>query len=186
MFNTLFQSVFNSHTFRSEASKSIGTMSFSLSEILSGKSLCSFLILKPNFNINCVESKNDDAVRIEIATIDAPNSISVTISPPPLPNQLFVMVPLSIDIPVDDPTKPKIRLHTPSAAKSYRWNPKVFDEEKMSETLQQTNDIPSFISWLYKRMINTDSYLIDRGYKRSRTDNDFDDNNKSMKMEIDE
>lgn len=168
MFNTLFQSVFNSDTFKKEASTIPNTVSFSLSDILS-------------------ESKKDDAVRIEIATIDAPYFISVTISPPALPNQPFVMIPLSIEIPMENPTKPVIRLHSSSAAKSHRWNPKVFDEAKMSEAIQQMHDIPSFISWLYKRMVDTDSYLIERGgYKRSRTENEIDENNKSMKMEIDD
>jgi hypothetical protein len=101
------------------------------------------------------------------------------------------MVPLSIDIPVDSPTKPVIRLHSPSAAKSHRWNPKVFEEESMSDILQQTHDISSLIGWLYKRMIGADSYLVEHGSKRSRNNmenDDSDDNNntKSMKMEIDE
>lgn len=138
------------------------------------------------------ESKNDDCVRVEIETIDAPNSIHITLSPPALPNQLFVMVPLSIDIPVDDPTKPIIRLHPPCSAKTHCWNPRVFDEDKMTEILQDTHDISAFIRWFYKRMANTDAYLIERGSKRSHTyrdDDDDDDDNrntKSMKMEIDE
>jgi hypothetical protein len=105
------------------------------------------------------------------------------------------MIPLSIDIPVDNPTKLKIRLHAapPSHGKShYRWNTQVFDEEKMSELLQQTHDIPSFITWLHKKMMMTDTYLVERGLtsKRSRMNiddqDDFSTYNKSMKMEIDE
>lgn len=97
------------------------------------------------------------------------------------------MIPLSIDIPMENPTKPVVHLHSSNAAKSQRWNSKVFDEAKMSEAIQQMHDIPSFISWLYKRMIDADSYLIERGgYKRSRTENEIDENNKSMKMEIDD
>ena len=167
MFNTLFQSVFKAETFRENTSTLPSSVSFSLSDILA-------------------ESSQDETVRIEITTLDAPNSISVTISPPPSPNQMFVMIPLSIDIPVDNPTRPKIRLHSPSATKSHRWNPKVFDEEKMAEQLLQTHDIPSFMTWLYKRMQNTDNYLMERSNKRSRHYEQEDTNHKSTKMEVDE
>lgn len=98
------------------------------------------------------------------------------------------MVSLSIDIPVDDPTKPIARLHPPSSAKTHCWNPRVFDEDKMTEILQDTHDISAFISWLYERMTKTDAYLIERGRKRSHTNYDEEDirNIKTMKMETDE
>lgn len=103
------------------------------------------------------------------------------------------MIPLSIDIPVDNPIKPIIHLHSPpttsaSSSKSYRWNTQVFDEEKMSDMLEQTHHVPLFINWLYKRMTsNGEPYLIEHGSKRSHTldHDDFEDNSKSMKMDID-
>lgn len=95
------------------------------------------------------------------------------------------MVSLSIDIPVDDPTKPLIRLHPPSSAKTHCWNPRVFDEEKMTEIVQDTHDICTFISWLYKRMAKSDAYLIERRKRSYAHYDDNDENRKLMKMEID-
>ncbi|KAG2207159.1 hypothetical protein INT47_012212 [Mucor saturninus] len=166
MFNTLFKSVFNTDNFRKEASQFIRPISLSLSDILS-------------------EGKNDDRGVVEIATIDAPNSIHMTLSPPALPNQLFIMVSISIDIPVDDPTKPVIRLHPPSSAKTHCWNPRVFDEEKMTEMVQDTHDICAFIRWLYERMAKTDAYMIERRKRSYAAYDDNDDHRKSMKMETD-
>lgn len=186
MFNILFKSVFNIKTFIKEEAKSVKSISLSLSDILSGT--LKYYFYHINITNTITESKNDDGITIEITTIDAPNSIHITLSPPALPNQLFVMVSLSIEIPVDDPNKPTIRLHAPCSPKLYCWNPRVFDEDKMTEILQDTHDISAFIKWLYKKMANTDAYLIDRNSKRSFVHQDMDDNRniKYMKMETDE
>lgn len=129
-------------------------------------------------------------MKLEITTVDAPNTIFITLSPPPLPKQLFVMVPISIDIPLENPTKPTVRLHAPSHAKSQRWNPAIFDEAKMTEQMQSAHSIPEFIRKLYKDMANADAYLIDRTQlKRRFSEDDFsstmEDNHKLMKMELD-
>lgn len=129
-------------------------------------------------------------MKLEITTVDAPNTIFITLSPPPLPNQLFVMVSISIDIPLDNPTKPAVRLHAPSHAKSQRWNPAIFDEARMTEQMRSTHSIPEFIRQLYKDMADADTYLIDRTQlKRRLSEDDFsstmDDSNKLMKMELD-
>lgn len=103
-----------------------------------------------------------------------------------------MIVPLSIEIPVDDPTRPKIRLHKPCSSNAHTWNPRVFDEGIMSEILQDTHNISDVFRWLYKRMMGTEAYLIHRNAKRSRQnmDDNYDDLNdykniKNMKMEID-
>lgn len=100
------------------------------------------------------------------------------------------MVPLSIDIPLENPTKPIVRLHAPSNSKTQRWNPALFDEATMTEQIQSTYSIPEFIRQLYKGMSNADTYLIDRTQiKRRFSEDDFsssiDDSNKIMKMELD-
>ncbi|GAN00585.1 hypothetical protein MAM1_0001c00007 [Mucor ambiguus] len=154
MFNTLFKSIFNANTYKTQQIST--TVAFSLQDILA----------------------------------DAPNAIFITLSPPPLPNQQFVMVSISIDIPLDNPAKPTVRLHAPSHAKSQRWNPAIFDEAKMTEQMQSTHSIPEFIRQLYKDMANADTYLINRTQpKRRLSEDDFssmlDDSNKLMKMELD-
>lgn len=100
------------------------------------------------------------------------------------------MVSISIDIPLDNPTKPAVRLHAPSHAKSQRWNPAIFDEARMTEQMRSTHSIPEFIRQLYKDMADADTYLIDRTQlKRRLSEDDFsstmDDSNKLMKMELD-
>ncbi|CAO3631407.1 unnamed protein product [Mucor fragilis] len=169
MFNTLFKSIFNVNTYKTQQTNT--SVAFSLQDILA-------------------ESEKDKTMKLEVTTVDAPNTIFITLSPPPLPNQLFVMVSISIDIPLDSPTKPTVRLHAPSHAKSQRWNPAVFDEAKMTEHMQSTHSIPEFIRQLYRDMANADTYLIDRTQlKRRLSEDDFsstlDDSNKLMKMELD-
>ncbi|CEP12406.1 hypothetical protein [Parasitella parasitica] len=169
MFNTLFQSIFNVNTYKTDQTKD--ALSFSLEDILA-------------------ESETDKTLKLEVTTIDAPNAIFITLSPPPLPNQFFVMVSISIDIPLETPTKPIVHLHAPSNAKSQRWNPAIFDEAAMTEQIQSTYSIPEFIRQLYKNMSTADTYLVDRiQAKRRFSEEDFssamDDSNKVMKMELD-
>lgn len=100
------------------------------------------------------------------------------------------MVPISIDIPLENPTKPIVRLHAPSSSKTQRWNPALFDEATMTKQIQSTYSIPEFIRQLYKNMSKADTYLIDRTQiKRRFSEDDFsssiDDSNKIMKMELD-
>jgi hypothetical protein len=134
----------------------------------------------------CLESQKDDSSRIEITTIDAPNSLYITLSPAPLPNQATIMIPLSIDIPVDQPTKPNVRLHAPSLTHQ-RWNPQVFDETKMTDQLQNTHDVPAFIHWLSQKMRSADACLIDRNKRAFPEEDDFSATEiKQMKMELDE
>ncbi|KAI8641571.1 mediator of RNA polymerase II transcription subunit 1-domain-containing protein, partial [Parasitella parasitica] len=169
LFNTLFKSIFNINTYRPQQTKE--ALSFSLEDILA-------------------ESEKDKTLKVEITTIDAPNAIFITLPAPPLPNQLFIMVSISIDIPLETPTKPIVRLHAPSNAKSQRWNPSIFDEAAMTEQIQTLYSIPELIRQLYKCMSNADTYLIDRSIgKRRFSEDDFsssiDDSNKIMKMELD-
>jgi hypothetical protein len=109
------------------------------------------------------------------------------LAPPSLDQLTFVIVPLSIEIPFDNPTKPTIRLDSPHASKTHSWDPTIFDEDKMTHVIQMGYDVPLLIRWLYKRMCASDTYLIERSHKRVRSDewsnmNDF----KMMKMDIDE
>lgn len=99
------------------------------------------------------------------------------------------MIPLSIDIPVDQPTKPTVRLHAPSLTHQ-RWNPQVFDESKMTEEIRNTHDIPQFIHWLSGKMRTTDTYLINRNNKRTYPEEEEDSfsattDAKHVKMELD-
>ncbi|GAA5794946.1 hypothetical protein HPULCUR_000296 [Helicostylum pulchrum] len=137
------------------------------------------------------KSQNDRILRVEVATVDAPDSINIALTPPPLPNQAFIIVPLSIEIPVDNPTRPVIRLHAPCSSKTHTWNPRVFDQDQMTDILQDTHNIANVFSWLYKKMVDTETYLIERGSKRARIEDNFDElndfnNTKYTKMEIDE
>lgn len=192
MFNTLFKSIFNAETFKKEFSKSSKSISFSLSDILAGKRKKKGGGGNNNIKlIRLLESQSDRILRVQVATIDAPNSINIALTPPPLRNQAFIIVSLSIEIPVDNPTRPVIRLHAPCSSKTHTWNPSVFDQDKMTDILQDRHNIADVFSWLYKKMIDTETYLIERGPKRSRIEDSFDElndfnNTKYTKMEIDE
>lgn len=104
------------------------------------------------------------------------------------------MVSISIDIPLENPTKPIVRLHAPSNSKTKRWNPVIFDETAMTEQIQSNYNVPEFIRQLYKGMLNADAYLIDRTQIKRRLSeqeeeegfsSSVDDSNKIMKMELD-
>ncbi|RCH86715.1 hypothetical protein CU098_004121 [Rhizopus stolonifer] len=163
MFNTLFTSIFHSTTVNKESVAQEKPMMLSLKDILSA-------------------SQHDNTLRLEIITVDAPHSMHITLSPPPLPDQPLVMVPLSIDIPADCPTKPIVRLNTPSTPYAQKWNPRLFDQDQMSAELQQTHSIPQWIHWLYNKMTTADSYPM----KRSHDFNEDSYPSKAIKMEIDE
>jgi hypothetical protein len=144
------------------------------------------LIIKAHLSYFALESQQDDSLRIETTTIDAPNSLYITLSPASLPNQAFVMIPLSIDIPVDQPTKPTVRLHAPSLTHQ-RWNPHVFNEAKMTDQLQSSHNVPAFIHWLSEKMRSADAYLIDRNKRPyPEEEDDFSATGaKKIKMELD-
>lgn len=162
MFNTLFKSVFNESTFNFD--QPTKPISLSLQDILAA-------------------SDSDDSLTIEITCIDAPNSIHIALCPPPQNDQKFVMVPFSIDIPADNPTKPTVRLHA-STTTSQRWNPQIFNAELMSEEIQTTFHIPTLIQSLYSKMSSGENYLVSVK-RRYSEENDFSAPEKLVKMELD-
>ncbi|KAG1057383.1 hypothetical protein G6F43_000788 [Rhizopus delemar] len=118
------------------------------------------------------ENEKDNYLILEVATMDAPYSIHMTLAPPQ--GSSFVMVPLSIDIPTDDPTKPIVRLHS---SPIHKWNMNVFNQDLMTKELQSHYNVPLFIRWLFDRM-SQESFI-----KRERMDIDDDLFKKSIKTE---
>ncbi|CEG66098.1 hypothetical protein RMATCC62417_02741 [Rhizopus microsporus] len=141
MFNILFKSIFNTTQIINNFMDN--TVSFSLKGILA-------------------ESEKEDNLIVEVATVDAPYSIHITLSPPPASS--FIMVSLSIDIPANDPTKPIVRLQS---SPIHKWNTNVFKQDLMSKELQSTYNLPAFIRWLSNRM-SQDSFI-----KRERQEDDM-------------
>ncbi|RCH88753.1 hypothetical protein CU097_004074, partial [Rhizopus azygosporus] len=141
MFNILFKSIFN--TTQIIKNSMDNTVSFSLKGILA-------------------ESEKEDNLIVEVATVDAPYSIHITLSPPSASS--FIMVSLSIDIPANDPTKPIVRLQS---SPIHKWNTNVFKQDLMSKELQSTYNLPAFIRWLSNRM-GQDSFI-----KRERQEDDM-------------
>lgn len=113
-------------------------------------------------HLSCIESEKEDNLIVEVATVDAPYSIHITLSPPPASS--FIMVPLSIDIPANDPTKPIVRLQS---SPIHKWNTNVFKQDLMSKELQSTYNLPAFIRWISNRM-SQDSFI-----KRERQEDDM-------------
>ncbi|KAF7731884.1 hypothetical protein EC973_007715 [Apophysomyces ossiformis] len=148
MSNTLFQSIFNSSYFKPQE-KDLPKV-LSLDDILA-------------------ESQVDDKIRIEVNVADVPQSLHITLSPPPLPTQPLMLISLSIDIPADTPSQPTIRLHPPyslDSSEDVSWNPQIFDEEEMTRTLQASYHVPSVVKGLWKKIEQHErQYLL--GHARS-------------------
>ncbi|KAI7885606.1 hypothetical protein K492DRAFT_141418 [Lichtheimia hyalospora FSU 10163] len=136
MFNTLFRSVFHDKAVESNREKK---HILSLDEILQ-------------------ESKSDDKLHIEVASIDAPSIIHLTISLPPSPqSKHLVLLSLSIEIPKSTPARPVIRLYPPSTSEHERvhqlaWNSDIFDQDKMTRVIQTGYSIPLLVRWLWNRI----------------------------------
>lgn len=109
-----------------------------------------------------IESEKEENLIVEVTTVDAPYSIHITLSPSSASS--FIMVPLSIDIPANDPTKPIVRLQS---SPIHKWNTNVFKQDLMSKELQSTYNLPAFIRWLSNRM-SQDSFI-----KRERQEDDM-------------
>ncbi|KAL4210481.1 mediator of RNA polymerase II transcription subunit 1-domain-containing protein [Rhizopus microsporus] len=141
MFNILFKSIFSTTQIIKDSMDN--TVSFSLKGILA-------------------ESEKEENLIVEVTTVDAPYSIHITLSPSSASS--FIMVPLSIDIPANDPTKPIVRLQS---SPIHKWNTNVFKQDLMSKELQSTYNLPAFIRWLSNRM-SQDSFI-----KRERQEDDM-------------
>ncbi|KAI9477999.1 MAG: mediator of RNA polymerase II transcription subunit 1-domain-containing protein [Benjaminiella poitrasii] len=166
MFNVLFKSIFNKNTYckNEEDSKK----SISLQDILLAES-----------------DNNNRTVKVKVNTVDAPNSLHLSFTTPSLPNQpsSFIIMPLSIDIPSNQPTKPTVRLHS-SPDPTQHWNPRLFDVQQLTQQIQASHNLTALIQSIYELMLAEDSaYLIQS--KRRLSDEDIMNNNKSMKMELD-
>ncbi|KAG1446336.1 hypothetical protein G6F56_009605 [Rhizopus delemar] len=148
MFNTLFKSIFNEPC---TVNGSITTVAVSLDSILTEK---------------------DEHLIVEVAATEAPYSIHLTLSPPQASS--FILVPLSIDIPTEDPTRPTVSLH---ASPIHKWNTSVFKPDAMTKELQSHHNLPQFIRWLFERM-SKESFV-----KREKMDIDDDLFKKSIKIE---
>ncbi|CAO3668612.1 unnamed protein product [Rhizopus stolonifer] len=148
MFNALFKSIFNEPC---TVNGSIATVAVSLDSILTEK---------------------DEHLIVEVAATEAPYSIHLTLSPPQASS--FILVPLSIDIPTEDPTRPTVSLH---ASPIHKWNMNVFKSDAMTKELQSHHNLPQFIRWLFERM-SKESFV-----KREKMDIDDDLFKKSIKIE---
>ncbi|KAI8984722.1 mediator of RNA polymerase II transcription subunit 1-domain-containing protein [Mycotypha africana] len=200
MFNTLYKSIINnSNNSVTEAEKDQKSFMLSLNDILAGKTdtdrinidrtkckkgATNFLLF-----LSTESEQNDSKLQIEVVTLDAPNAMHITILPPPSWGaEQFAMIPISIQIPADEPTKPRVILHSPPKL-GQSWNPAVFDEAIMTQDLQSSYKIPVLVRSLYQKMSIADTLLIN-SLKRPLTSKDDEDkndqHNKYIKMEIDE
>ncbi|KAI8994632.1 mediator of RNA polymerase II transcription subunit 1-domain-containing protein [Pilobolus umbonatus] len=165
-FNTLFQSIFNASSIKTKTEPLV--ISLSLNDIIA-------------------EATEDRKIRLQIVVIDAPSTIHITMAPPPSDNYPFMMLPFSVDIPADNPTQPRVHLHSPNTFKSLRWNTQILEEDKMTQVLQTAHDIPLLIRWIYRRMRSSDSYLVESYNKKGRSDdNEWSISSKKIKMELDD
>ncbi|KAG2219623.1 hypothetical protein INT45_011348 [Circinella minor] len=136
MFNTLFQSIFNGKAKQQETGKGLV---LELDKILE-------------------ESKLDDKLYVEVASVDAPAMIHLTVSlPPSARSDRLVILSISIEVPKDTPAKPIVRLDPPSTGEHdplhrLAWQADIFDEDKMTRVIQTGYNIPLLVRWLWKRI----------------------------------
>ncbi|KAI9492303.1 mediator of RNA polymerase II transcription subunit 1-domain-containing protein [Zychaea mexicana] len=136
MFNTLFQSIFNGEAKQQGSEKN---RVLALDQILE-------------------ESQSDDKLYVEVASVDAPGMIHLTLSlPPSAHSDRLALLSVSIEVPKDTPAKPVVRLDPPSAGERdpmhrLAWQPDIFDEDKMTRVIQTGYNIPLLVRWLWKRI----------------------------------
>lgn len=146
--------------------------------------------------IDFAESQSDDKLHIEVASIDAPSTIHLTISLPPSPqSKHLVLLSLSIEIPKSTPARPVIRLYPPSTSEHERvhhlvWNSDIFDQDKMTRVIQTGYSIPLLVRWLWNRIQQQPDvdYTIEMsrlGLRRSRNEDGISSYpSKHIKMEV--
>lgn len=105
-----------------------------------------------------IESKLDDKLYVEVASVDAPAMIHLTLSlPPSTHSDRLVLLSISIEVPKDTPAKPIVRLDPPSTGEHdplhrLAWQADIFDEDKMTRVVQTGYNIPLLVRWLWKRI----------------------------------
>lgn len=131
-------------------------------------------------------------MHLEVAVLQAPTTIQVTLMAPKSNSQVFLLVSFTINIPDMTPTAPTVTMQKPSSLEAdgenqLAWNNEIFDQQKMSSIIQKTYSIPLLARWLWNRMrTSTGPYVIPGSRKQAfaRSNSYFDkveDSNKRLR-----
>jgi hypothetical protein len=150
--------------------------------------------LQSNKTTDCIYIADDDDdanfMNLEVAVLQAPSSLQVTMMAPKSETDIFLLVTFTINISDATPTAPTVTMQKPTSVdvngeQQLTWNNEIFDQQKMNAVLQQTCSIPLLARWLWHRMrAHSGPYVVtSAGGKKSfaRSNSYFDKSDSSNK-----
>jgi hypothetical protein len=129
-------------------------------------------------------------LNLEVAILQAPSSLQVTMMAPKSDNDIFLLVTFIINISDAAPTAPTVTMQKPTSLdlngeQQMAWNTEIFDQQKMNTVIQYTCSIPLLARWMWNRMkASSEPYVIaSAATKKSfaRTNSYFDKSDSSNK-----
>lgn len=130
-----------------------------------------------------------NTINLEVAILQAPTTIQVTLMAPKSDSDIFTLVSFTINVPDMIPTSPTVTMQKPTsldidADNQLTWNSEIFDQQKMSSIIQKTYSIPLLARWLWQKMkASSGPYVVSNSAKKSfaRSNSYFDKSDKSNK-----
>ena len=147
------------------------------------------LIVKKSFLPIVLDDEDDtNSLNLEVAVLQAPSSLQVTMMAPKSDSDIFLLVTFIINISDAAPTAPTVTMQKPTSLdvngeQQMAWNTEIFDQQKMNTVIQQTCSIPLLARWLWNRMKSSSGPYVVAGAKKSfaRTNSYFDKSDSSNK-----
>ncbi|CAO3678772.1 unnamed protein product [Umbelopsis vinacea] len=171
VFNHLFRSVFNPESMPKETADISSKPEISLADLLRD------------------DADDVNTINLEVAILQAPTTIQVTLMAPKSDSDIFTLVSFTINVPDMIPTSPTVTMQKPTsldidADNQLTWNSEIFDQQKMSSIIQKTYSIPLLARWLWQKMkASSGPYVVSNSAKKSfaRSNSYFDKSDKSNK-----
>ncbi|KAG2182679.1 hypothetical protein INT44_005659 [Umbelopsis vinacea] len=170
VFNHLFRSVFNRESMPKETGEQLVKSEISLADLLQD------------------EDDDTNSMSLEVAVLQAPSSIQVTMMAPKSENEIFLLVTFVVNVSDAAPTSPTVSMQKSTSLdvngeQQMAWNTEIFDQQKMNAVIQQTCSIPLLVRWIWNRMkASSEPYVVASAKKSfARTNSYFDKSDSSNK-----